>query len=128
MDYCNDQGAGDNHNLDGNANGIARESLAGGISCMKLSHHECRPLEPEEMLFAALVRPAIKDACQRKNERLREEATAFLQAVAPMSANRLQLPQATAYNVSLTFVASERGSHGQGGYCATRNYGDVDLA
>jgi hypothetical protein len=45
-------------------------------------------LMQEERLFAALVRLAIKDAIQAKNEQLREEAIAFLWWFAPTIAER----------------------------------------
>jgi hypothetical protein len=40
-------------------------------------------LTPEERVLVALVRLAIRDAQQCKNERLREEATRWLWWVAP---------------------------------------------
>lgn len=49
-------------------------------------------LSPEEVLLAAIVRRAIKDAQQHKDARLRDEAAAFLWMVAPCVAERVDLP------------------------------------
>lgn len=50
-------------------------------------------LEPEERLFAALVRQAIRDAQRSKSPQLRDDALHFLWTVAPLVAVRLNLPQ-----------------------------------
>jgi hypothetical protein len=50
-------------------------------------------LMPEELLLAALVRRAIKDA-QDGKERVREEARTWLWEHAPGIAERAELPQA----------------------------------
>lgn len=48
-------------------------------------------LTPEELLLAALLRRAIKDA-QGKQERVREEAARWLWTFAPTIAERAKLP------------------------------------
>jgi len=55
-------------------------------------------LAPEEILLARILKQAIKDAQQSSNERLREEALAFLWTVAPTIAQRAELPQIHASN------------------------------
>lgn len=50
-------------------------------------------LEPEELLLAALLRVAIKDALQHRNEHIRREAARWLWWVAPSVAARVGVPQ-----------------------------------
>jgi hypothetical protein len=53
--------------------------------------HSAVELMPEELLLAALVRRAIKDA-QGKQERVREEAARWLWDHAPRIAERVEVP------------------------------------
>ena len=50
-------------------------------------------LEPEERLFVSIVRLAIDDARQSKNEKLRAQALGFLWSELPEVATKLKLPQ-----------------------------------
>jgi hypothetical protein len=55
------------------------------------THYEGAPLEPEELLLAALVRQAIRDAMQTENVWLRDEALQWLWWVAPGIAERAEM-------------------------------------
>lgn len=49
-------------------------------------------LTPEERLFAAMLRNAIRDATRHTNEHVRAEAARWLWSVAPTIAQRVGLP------------------------------------
>jgi hypothetical protein len=49
-------------------------------------------LTPEERLFAAVIRAAIKDALSAKQPQVRYEAIVFLWMVCPCVAERAKLP------------------------------------
>jgi hypothetical protein len=53
---------------------------------------QCRDLDPAELLLAGIVRQAVRDACQEKNERVRYEAQNWLWTFAPIIAERANVP------------------------------------
>lgn len=57
-----------------------------------------RDLDPVEMLLAAVVKRAIRDAQQGCNEGLREEALCWLWTVVPVVARMVELPAVGADN------------------------------
>lgn len=68
-------------------------------------------LTPEEMLLAALLRRAIKDAqaCSGTQERVREEASRWLWTVAPSIAERAGVTKRIAADkVSLSAAITRR--------------------
>lgn len=59
---------------------------------MVSSYHTTPSLDPEEMLLAAMVRQAIRDATQSKQEHVRYEAARWLWTVSPAVAERAGVP------------------------------------